>query len=155
MNDPKGEIYRKTVWLAKKKGAKITVLNFRKPLYSDSWNPLAEAYILHKLGKTDEAIQCVNDFVESVVEPAIQCTNDRYWGDTVKQFLTGVILTYMDSVPPEYFNITNIMQLCLEENSRYLKDILLNMDHTTTAAFGLHSVLDLEAEKQNPVSTAL
>lgn len=147
VNDPKGEIYRKTVWLAKKKGAKITVLNFRKPLYSDSWNPLAEAYILHKLGKTDEAIQCVNDFVESVVEPAIQCTNDRYWGDTVKQFLTGVILTYMDSVPPEYFNITNIMQLCLEENSRYLKDILLNMDHTTTAAFGLHSVLDLEAEK--------
>ena len=72
--------------LQKKKGAKITVLNFRKPLYSDSWNPLAEAYILHKLGKTDEAIQCVNDFVESVVEPAIQCTNDRYWGDTVKQF---------------------------------------------------------------------
>lgn len=58
-------------------------------------------------------------------------------------------------MPPEYFNITNIMQLCLEENSRYLKDILLNMDHTTTAAFGLHSVLDLEAEKQNPVSTAL
>ena len=74
-------------------------------------------------------------------------TVDRYWADTSLGFLISLILILMVSVPIEYFNICNLNQLCFEKNCATLKAMLEKMDQNTPAAYGLHTVLDLEAEK--------
>lgn len=67
INDPKGEIYRKTATLAKKRGATVYVLNLRDTKKSNSWNPLAQAYYSHRAHYTEAAIQYINDFAEALV----------------------------------------------------------------------------------------
>lgn len=147
INDPKGEIYRKTAARARAKGMKVYLLNFRNPSKSHYWNPLRQAFSFSVAGKEDEALQCINDFAHTVVAPAIEKTNDRYWGDTSEAFLSSLALILMDSTSPEYFNLTNLIPLCYEENFSKLKSLLWEMDETSTAAYGLHTVLDLQAEK--------
>lgn len=147
INDPKGEIYRKTARLAKKRGATVYVLNLRDTKKSNSWNPLSQAYYAHKAHYTEVAIQYINDFAEALVAPSLKCTNDKYWIDCAKQLLIALCLIMIDSLPNHCCNITNLIQFCYEENAGTLKNILKKMDQTSSAAFGLHTVLDLEAEK--------
>ena len=147
VNDPKGEIYRKTAPLAKKCGATVYVLNLRDTKKSNSWNPLSQAYYSHKAHYTEAAIQYINDFAEALVAPSLKCTNDKYWIDCAKQLLIALCLIMIDSLPIKCCNIANLIQFCYEENAGTLKNILKKMDQTSSAAFGLHTVLDLEAEK--------
>lgn len=147
VNDPKGEIYRRTASLARGMGADVRVINFRDPIYSDHWNPLAQAYRLHTDGRENEAIQSINDFVNSIVTPSLKCTNDRYWIDTAAAYLNALAMILMDSVPEEYYNLSNLIKLSYEDNRHTLSNMLDLMDQSTTAAFGLHTVLDLQAEK--------
>lgn len=147
INDPKGEIYQRTSGAARKKGANVFVINFRKPSESHGWNPLLQAYKYYQRNDFDASYQCVSDFASSVIAPILETTVDRYWGDTSLGFLISLILILMVSVPAEYFNITNLNQLCFEQNSTTLKAMLEKMDQNTPAAYGLHTVLDLEAEK--------
>lgn len=147
INDPKGEIFRRTSERAKERGADVFLLNFRDPKNSHYWNPLSQAYSYYKAGLEDEALQSITDFSDSVMSAALETTNDRYWIDTARQFLTSIALILMASVPPEYFNMTNLIPFCYEKNERYLAELLQEMDETSTAAFGLHTVLDLEAER--------
>ncbi len=147
INDPKGEIYRKTAGRAQAAGAKVYVLNLRRPGSSHCWNPMAQAYRYHSEGREAEAIQSINDFVDSVCAPNTACTADRYWIDSAKIYLTALALSLMDSVPLEHFNIRNLIQMCYEENRHGLRNLLAEMDPASTASFGLHTVLDLDAEK--------
>lgn len=147
VNDPKGEIYANTASLAKRRNADVFVLNLRDTRKSNSWNPLYQAYEKYHLSQPDEAMQYINDFAETLVAPALKCTVDKYWGDCAKQLLTSLSLMLIDSVPLNYCNIANLIQLCYEENCATLKNLLSKMDQQSTAAFGLHTVVDLEAEK--------
>ncbi len=147
INDPKGEIYRRTAKRARKVGADVVLLNFRKPSQSQGWNPMMQALRFHEKGKHEEALQCITDFAESVVAPSMVKTNDTYWGETSRIFLTALMLIIMDSVPKDYFNFKNLIPFCYESNERVLKQIVDRMDQTSTAVFGLRTVIDLTAEK--------
>lgn len=147
VNDPKMEIYRMTSGFAAAKNYSIKILNLRRPSESHGWNPLAQAYRYYRDGNFDAAYQSVNDFVENVIGPSLAKTVDRYWGDTSFVFLVSLILILMDSVPFEYFNIANLIQLCFEKNKDQLKEMLQDMDPSTPAAYGLHTVLDLDADR--------
>ena len=147
IDDPKGEIYNKTSGLAKECGADVYVLNFRKPSNSHGWNPLTQAHKYYQRGDFDSSYQCITDFASNVIAPLIEKTVDRYWGDSSLVFLIALILILMVSVPEEYFNIMNLIQLSFEKNGMTLKKILEEMDQNTPAAFGLHEVLDLEADR--------
>lgn len=147
INDPKGEIYHKTSGAARQKGANVYILNFRNPSDSHGWNPLAQAHRYYQIGNLDAAYQSINDFASSVIAPSLEKTVDRYWADTSMTFLIALMLILMASVPIEYFNISNLNQLCFEKNNNTLKAMLEKMDQNTPAAYGLHIVLDLEAEK--------
>lgn len=147
INDPKGEIYRNTAKRAIESDMNVFVLNFRNPSRSHFWNPMSQSFKFREQGMTDESIQCVNDFAETIVAPAMATTKDTYWETMSKQFLVSLTLMLMESVPAPYYNLTNLIPMCYEENSGYLKNMMKKMDPTSTAAFGLHGVLDLEAER--------
>lgn len=147
INDPKGEIYRRTSARAQELGADVVVLNFRKPSCSYGWNPLAQAKKFQDAGKLDESLQCINDFAEAIIAPALEKTVDVYWGNTSKIFLVALLLTIMDSVSADYFNIKTLIPFCYEKYQYMLKEMVEKMDQTSTATFGLRTVVDLDADK--------
>ena len=147
INDPKGEIYARTEKLAESVGAKVFVLNFRDPKTSHYWNPFAQAHEYFAEGSENLAIQCVSDFAESVCAQAQERTVDVYWTECAKAMIKSLALVLLASVPAECLNITNLMQMCYEDNCSTLRVLLKDMDPKCVAAFGLHSVVDLEAEK--------
>lgn len=147
INDPKGEIYRMTSERAKEKGAEVQVLNLRNPTCSHGWNPLYQAKKFKEEGLDDEAQQCVNDFSKTIFAPLMDNTVDNYWGDSASIFLTALILMLMDSVDSKYFNLKTLIPFCYENSQFVLKKIVDKMDQTSTAAFGLRTVIDLGAEK--------
>lgn len=146
INDPKGEIYRNTAGIAKEKDFNVFVLNFRKPSESHFWNPLRQARNFFDKGMDDEGYQCLADFAELVIEPAIKNDKDKYWESSTKSFLIALLLVLNDSVSEDYFNLTNLLSFSYEENQGTLKGMLADMDQTSVAAYGMHTVLDLKAE---------
>ena len=90
ITDPKGEIYERTSGFLKEKGYEIHVLNLRDMSRSDNWNPLAEAYELFLAGKVDAAMRVAGEFIEALVAPFAEKTQDAYWPDAAKEFLLGV-----------------------------------------------------------------
>ncbi len=147
INDPKGEIYRRTAKRAKKLGAEVVLINFRKPSMSAGWNPLIQAKKFEEAGQHDEALQCINDFAETIAAPALKTTVDVYWAESSKSYLVGLALTLMASLPENLFNLHTFIPFCYENSQRYLKSIMEGMDQSSVAVFGLRTLLDLEAEK--------
>ncbi len=146
-NDPKGELYIRTASLARQSGADVYVLNLRDPLHSDGWNPFTLARRLYSDGKVTEASQVINDFTEAVCADSLANTNDRYWIDVSKSFLSSLIHILVASMPEDAYNIINLLPFCYECNSDKLQMLLKDMDQTSGTAMGLHAVVDLEAEK--------
>lgn len=147
INDPKGEAYRRTATRAMSKGYKVSVLNLRNVIKSSGWNPLGLAYKLYLQGNMPEAEQAINDFVEAVMGPAKLTANDLFWPDMAGMLLTYCTENLMDSVPIEYFNMANVIQLTHERNATIFREILDKMDQSSSAAISMHAILDLVAEK--------
>ncbi|MGN1419169.1 MAG: type IV secretory system conjugative DNA transfer family protein [Acutalibacteraceae bacterium] len=147
VNDPKGEAYARTASHAEEEGYNVFALNFRDVTKSNGWNPLSLSYNLFKQGNIPDAEQAINDFVEAVIAPSKETTNDIYWPENASFILTYCSELLMDSVPTECFNMSNVIQLTHECNEPILKDILSKMDQTSSVAITMHSILDLVAEK--------
>ena len=147
INDPKGEIYEDTAALAEELGYYVYVLNMRDVTRSHGWNPLNLAYKLTMQGNEAEAEQSLNDFIEAVVGPSLKKTVDIFWADNAAMALMGYALLLLDTVPEQYFNLANLIQMSHESNGPALKELIDTMDPNTTAANALHALLDLNAEK--------
>ena len=147
VNDPKGELYSRTVHYAIENGYKIRLLNFRDPLHSHGWNPL---FLSRKFDRRNDAAnseQSVSDLKSALIGPSKEKTVDIYWSDMAGEVVKYCNLLLKDSVPDPYYNISNLIQLSNECNSETLRKLLNEMDQNTNAAISMHSVLDLSAEK--------
>lgn len=147
INDPKGEAYRRTGNAAKANGYKVRVLNFRDVTRSNGWNPLSLPFSFYSSGNMPEAEQAINDFAHAVMGPASSTANDQFWPESAEMGLTYNTELLMDSVPMECFNMANVIQLTHEGNASVLREMLTEMDQTTSAAICMHAILDLSAEK--------
>lgn len=147
INDPKGELYRKTAVLAEKQGYHIRVLNLRDPSKSHGWNPLYLSRRFDLMNDTANAEQAVSDFKVTLTGPAKEKTNDVYWPDMAGEVLKYCMLLLKSSVPDEYYNMANLIQLSHECNCNQLRELLKRMNQNTGVATSMHAVLDLTAEK--------
>lgn len=147
INDPKGEAFRRTSNAAKAKGYKVLVLNLRDVTKSCGWNPLSLPFNFYSNGNMPEAEQAINDFVQAVMGPASQTAIDKYWPQNAEMLLNYCSELLMDSVPVECFNMSNVIQLTHERNADVLREMLEEMDQTTSAAICMHAILDLVAER--------
>lgn len=147
INDPKGEIYRKTASYAKERGYKVLTLNLRDMTKSNGWNPLSLPYKLNMDNNIPESEQALDDLTEAIIGPALKNTVDRYWADSSGLVFYSSSKLLMDSVPKNHFNISNVIQLTHESNADTLRKILKSMDQTTNVATSMHGYLDLVAEK--------
>lgn len=104
INDPKGELYKRTSNRAKILGGDVFVLNLRTPRISDTWNVLGQIYDLYTSGYTNEAQGCIDEIATALISQ-VRSDNDKYWENSVKAFLSALIYVYMLSCPnKEYFN---------------------------------------------------
>lgn len=147
VNDPKGEAYRRTGNIAKANGYKVLVLNFRDVTRSSGWNPLSLPFSFYSSSNMPEAEQAINDFTQAVMGPASQTANDQYWPQNAEILLNYCTELLMDSVPIECFNMANVIQLTHESNNQVLREMLMDIDQSTSAAICMHAILDIAAEK--------
>lgn len=147
VNDPKGEIYRKTASFARANGYNVQVMNFRDVHKSSGWNPLSFPYRLDRRGEYAESQQALSDFVEAVMGASKEKCVDIFWPDMSGMELSGCSKVLMKSVSEDYFNLANLIKLTHQENFYTLRELLEMMDQNSSAVIELHGVLDLTAEK--------
>lgn len=147
VNDPKGEAYKRTAPNARSNGYEVFVLNLRDVENSNGWNPLSFPYSQYQSGNIAEAEQAVNDIVDIIMSPSRQTANDIYWPENAGMALLYCIELLMASVPREFFNMSNVIQLTNESNASTLRSILNKMDQNSNVAIAMHAILDLQAEK--------
>ena len=102
ISDPKGELYRFTSDVLKKRGYDVKVLNFRKPRCGDRWNPMG---LIEKLwrsedpGERDKGVTMLDDLV-SVLGETIKADDDPYWSSSAANLFRGaaqLVLKYGSS----------------------------------------------------------
>ncbi|MBR6784504.1 MAG: type IV secretory system conjugative DNA transfer family protein [Clostridia bacterium] len=92
ISDPKGELYRHTADILRKKGYNVKVLNFRKPRCGNRWNPLA---LIEKLYRSpsaedrDKATMMLDDLV-AILSGDMSNAEDPYWAIAAAMFFRGV-----------------------------------------------------------------
>lgn len=147
INDPKGELYKRTSNRAKILGGDVFVLNLRTPRISDTWNVLGQIYDLYTSGYTNEAQGCIDEIATALISQ-VRSDNDKYWENSVKAFLSALIYVYMLSCPnKEYFNLKNILPLCYEENRSKISALIKHMEEASGIVTALRSVVDVSADK--------
>ncbi len=91
INDPKGEIYRRTSGHLEKNGYQLFVLNLRDPRLGNSWNPLSIPYDFYVRGSIDKANELVNDIANNLALSHIS-QKDPFWDYSAGNVLAGLIL---------------------------------------------------------------
>jgi len=139
--DPKGELYDKTSGLARAKGYKTVVLNFRDIGKGDMWNPLKVPYDVYRSGKTDEATAMLNDFMQILAEPLFGNTKDLFWPQMASSLGLANLLLLMEAATPEEANVSSLASLCTVESAKILKELSKSMSLTHIAGMNYRSVL--------------
>lgn len=147
VNDPKGETFVRTACHAKSENYNVLVFNMRDVTKSQGWNPLSIIYDFYKKGNMPEAEQATNDLIDALTGPSKEKCADIFWPEKAGAIILFSILSLMDSVPPECFNIANSIQLSREENIPVLKNIHKKMNPHSSAANAMQATLYLNAEK--------
>ncbi len=146
VTDPKGELYAQSSGLAKAKGYKIVVLNFRDIGVGDMWNPLSIPYELWKEGRRDEAGMLLSDVAATIAEPISSNTKDSFWTEAALELAIGGFYTLMEAGKPEEINMKSFAHLTSFGNVENLKDLTKMLDENSVAYLNYKSTVGIEAQ---------
>lgn len=139
--DPKGELYAKTSGLAKKKGYKTIVLDFRDIGRGDKWNPLALPYEMYHSGEEDDAAALLNDFVATILEPSFKNSKDPFWPQTSRSLSMALLLTLMEYAKKEEVHMASFVNLCTNDAIETIFEKLYKFKNDHIATTNFRSVL--------------
>lgn len=89
--DPKGEMARKFYPILRENGYRTHVLNWRNPSKSvDRWNCLGRVSKLYQEGKTEEAMNVLNDLLEVLFKKRSSADKDAYWNESAGNLALGL-----------------------------------------------------------------
>ncbi len=140
VTDPKGEVFDRTSGLAREKGYRIVVLNFRDLGAGSCWNPLAYPYDVYKNRSQGLGISLFNDFVEMLGAEETEKTNDIFWPNMAKKLLVGSLLLLADYGKESEFNLASLCTMTNMSFAADLKKIAQLMKDTHVAASNLKGV---------------
>ena len=101
INDSQGEIYKKTAHNFKERGYEVIVLNFDKPNYGSSWNPLTLPYELYKNNEKDKATKLVEDLGYYLFSDLPNKNMDLFWTNSTIDYFTGLTLYLFENASEE------------------------------------------------------
>ncbi len=89
IHDAKGELYRRTAGMLKKRGYRVVCVNLREPETGNSWNPLTIPYRYYLAGDKDKAALFANELAITLIKPS---QNDAFWGESARDCCFGLIM---------------------------------------------------------------
>ncbi len=140
VTDPKGELYQRTSGLAKAKGYKTVVLNFRDIGFGDMWNPLALPYELYHSDKREVGISMLNDFIKTIAEPQAKNTKDLFWIDMACSFALANLLFLMESATKEEANVASLARMCASDCEKILDTLSKGMKENSIAGMNYRGI---------------
>ncbi len=145
VTDPKGELYAQTSGLAKHKGYKVVVLNFRDIGLGDRWNPLSLPYSLWTQGNVDEAGMLLADVAYALAAPMAKDAKDPYWPEAAQQLAVAALYTIMEAAKPEEVNMKSFAKLISYGNLDNLKTLTKMLDEDSIAHMNFSSTIGISA----------
>ena len=115
--DPKGELFQKTSGLVAAKGYKTITLDFRDLANSSYWNPLELPYVLYHGGRTEEAVELLNDFLGTLAAPQRKGAKDPYWIELGSSMAVAFMLFFIETSSKEEANIYNFANFFAAKSS--------------------------------------
>lgn len=101
VHDPSGELYAKTSGAMKKMGYEIKVLNYSKPEFSQSYNPL------HRI----DSVSAISKISKLLIHTALGSGTEKFW-NVAAENLTSIFIQYTTYYAlPEEKNMGKVLQL--------------------------------------------
>jgi type IV secretion system protein VirD4 len=131
--DIKGELYNTTAGSFVDAGFNVINIDLTKPAISDSFNPFTLVKELYDAGNKDEATKLVESIVEYLIVKKVPGA-DPFWDNTASQYLTGVILSFLDNkVEANKINFKSLAKFANTYNSESIIDYLNSIDKDSLA----------------------
>ena len=126
VNDPKGELYKKTANEFKKRDYNVILLDFDNAIYGNYFNPLNLAYRLYKENNKDKAINVIEE-VGYYLFTDIKDNNDPFWINSTIDYFTGLCL-YLFEKNDKEVNLNQVFTFANKLNDekecdKFLKEI--------------------------------
>ena len=131
INDPKGEIYKKTANKLKEENYKVIALDFNDSRYGNSWNPLDLAYRQYKEGNQDKALDLVEDLGYYLFDDEPRRDQDPFWMISTINYFTGLVLYLFEHAKPEEINLLSVVKLANSLREGGGKEFLSNIPSTS------------------------
>lgn len=133
ITDIKGEMYENTAGSFIDAGFNVINIDLVKTSLSDSFNPFTLVKQLYDQNNKDEAIKLVDLIVKYLVSDN-RNDSDPFWENTASQYLTGVILSFLDNkVEDNKINFKSLSKFANEYNSETVIDYLESIDKSSIA----------------------
>lgn len=123
ISDPKGELFRFTSDVLKKRGYDVKVLNFRKPRCGNRWNPLSLVEELWRSPDPDErdkGVMMLDDLV-SVLKTNIK-DKDPYWPGSASNLFRGAAQLVLEYGKTGDLTVENVVQTARTIGNTYSDD---------------------------------
>lgn len=126
INDPKGDIYKKTAKEFKKNGYNVIVLDFDNAIYGNYYNPLNLAYRLYKENNKDKCMNVIEELGYYLFSD-IKSSPDPFWENSTIDLFTGLCL-YLFEKSDKEINLNDVFSLANKltdekECNAFLKEI--------------------------------
>lgn len=118
IHDPKGEINKYMYRELEKEGYKVIVLDYRRPLRGDRYNPLEYPSKLYREGNTSRAAEMFQSFGETMFSDR-KSEKDPYWNLTASSYLTGLSLLQAELLPEKECTINHLYDLHIQGDKKY------------------------------------
>lgn len=118
IHDPKGEINRYMYRELEKKGYEVIVLDYRRPLRGDRYNPLEYPSKIYKEGNTSRAAEMFQAFSETMFSDR-KSEKDRFWDLTAASYMTGLSLLQAELLPEKECTINHLYDLHIQGDEKY------------------------------------
>lgn len=118
IHDPKGEINRYMYRELEKKGYEVIVLDYRRPLRGDRYNPLEYPSKIYKEGNTSRAAEMFQAFSETMFSDR-KSEKDRFWDLTAASYMTGLSLLQAELLPEKECTINHLYDLHIQDDGKY------------------------------------
>ncbi|MBQ8638865.1 MAG: type IV secretory system conjugative DNA transfer family protein [Lachnospiraceae bacterium] len=153
--DPKGELFQKTSGLAKEKGYRTIVLNFRDIDHSDKWNPLSLPYDLYHSDQKEAAIGMLNDFITSISAPHTLTTSDMYWPSMASSLALANLILLMECARKDEANLMSLSLLSTHQALEDIKALSGTMDPTSIAGINYKGFFTAPAKTRETIISVL
>lgn len=111
VNDPNGELYKKTASKLESEGYSITLIDIDKPKYGDNFNPLTLPYHLYQNNEKDKAAELVEEIAHYLLYDKRNVDSDPFWENSAANLFTGLVLYLLENAKEEEINLNSVLEL--------------------------------------------